>query len=568
MSLFLVQSGSTQHNDKLTVSIDFAKILQAYGSPTLTNGEVKLILKWPGSPINSYRKIPTCLLYDQNWRLLAWGLEAKNAFPLPGFNLVEWFTLLLDPKVLQDGPSRDPRLPILPPEKRPIDLFTDFLNCIWSYAREEIIKDLGAPGAVESAEVWLMVPSTWDANGIEAMRTAGINAGLVQSYVADDRNWRERLRIMTEAQAASVHCARLVSSDTNILRFGHNFMVCDIGGVTMDISIQKSIGGLSALDIAEVSAQRTIWHGGFSLGLRFKELIEVNKADRPYNVVSIEDSFNTTDKLTFSGKNDDAEFFHFPCFNVEDPDDETVGLINGYLSIPGILLRLEVFDPVINETMELLINQVNKFLGSGEPLDAIFLVGGFSGNPYLLQEIQDRCKVKVYRPLNSDRGAATYGMLRQPLISNVVVPHSYVMKVKAPAEPEDYFRRPGYITTNAAGIPTCEKRVQYLIKKGAIVRKGKRIRTKFSKFSKTAKDSLFTAVVYTTDSLSTLRYMDEGDLTQTCRWTVDLKTLPSFVYNGRSGQSEGFYTEFEVGLELESTEVRGVLLYEGLEHGR
>lgn len=34
--------------------------------------------------------------------------------------------------------------------------------------------------------------------------------------------------------------------------------------------------------------------------------------------------------------------FHFTCFNVEDPHDPSVGLINGQLSIPGALLRREV----------------------------------------------------------------------------------------------------------------------------------------------------------------------------------------------------------------------------------
>ena len=41
--------------------------------------------------------------------------------------------------------------------------------------------------------------------------------------------------------------------------------------------------------------------------------------------------------------------FHFTCFNVEDPNDPSVGLVDGQLSIPGNLLRREVFDPVIAE---------------------------------------------------------------------------------------------------------------------------------------------------------------------------------------------------------------------------
>ena len=44
-----------------------------------------------------------------------------------------------------------------------------------------------------------------------------------------------------------------------------------------------------------------------------------------------------------------GKIFHFTCFNVEDPHDPSVGLINGELAIPGSLLRREVFGPVVNQ---------------------------------------------------------------------------------------------------------------------------------------------------------------------------------------------------------------------------
>jgi hypothetical protein len=44
--------------------------------------------------------------------------------------------------------------------------------------------------------------------------------------------------------------------------------------------------------------------------------------------------------------------FHFTCFNVEDPNDPSVGLVDGQLSIPGNLLRREVFDPVVAEVCD------------------------------------------------------------------------------------------------------------------------------------------------------------------------------------------------------------------------
>ncbi|KAI0308701.1 hypothetical protein OF83DRAFT_1123866 [Amylostereum chailletii] len=65
-----------------------------------------------------------------------------------------------------------------------------------------------------------------------------------------------------------------------------------------------------------------------------------------------------------------------------------------------------------------------------------------------------------------------------------------------------------------------------------------------------------------------MRYTDEGETTELCKWTVDLGSLPSFQENASMPKANGFYTDFELGLELDSAEVRGILLYEGQEWGR
>jgi hypothetical protein len=65
-----------------------------------------------------------------------------------------------------------------------------------------------------------------------------------------------------------------------------------------------------------------------------------------------------------------------------------------------------------------------------------------------------------------------------------------------------------------------------------------------------------------------MRYTDEGETTELCKWTVDLSSLPTFKQNASMLQMNGFYTEFELGLELDSAEVRGILLYNSQEWGR
>lgn len=65
-------------------------------------------------------------------------------------------------------------------------------------------------------------------------------------------------------------------------------------------------------------------------------------------------------------------------------------------------------------------------------------------------------------------------------------------------------------------------------------------------------DRLFVAVLYTSDSDKIMRYTDEGETIELCRWTVDLGTLPSFQQHANNPQPGGFYTDFELGLELDS----------------
>lgn len=55
-------------------------------------------------------------------------------------------------------------------------------------------------------------------------------------------------------------------------------------------------------------------------------------------------------------------------------------------------------------------------------------------------------------------------------------------------------------------------------------------------------DRDFVAVLYTSDSMQTMRYSDEGETAELCRWTVDLSSLPTFQRNSSAPNPNGFYT--------------------------
>ncbi|CCA73398.1 hypothetical protein PIIN_07352 [Serendipita indica DSM 11827] len=508
-----------QDEGKLSIAIDFGTTFSgvAYGSSRIAAGTVQQILHWPGS-FETFRKIPTCLL----------------------------FKLFLEPKALRDDAEVDPRLPRLPPGKKPIDAIIDFLSALWDYAKEQITREIGSVADLNSADVWFTVPAAWDAKGCSIMREAAITAGLVQSARAGDRNWRDRLRIITEPEAAAVHCAHL--TNLHHLKPGQNFMICDAGGGTVDLAVYRTIGQLQNLEIAEVCARSGANCGSIFLDLRFRELVKTLLADHPAHLDNASlayfmHSFSETDKITYEGESQDEMMFHFTCFNVEDPDDPSVGLFNGELSIPGNLLRREVFDPVINEVLQLIEDQLKR---TEQVVDALMLVGGFSGSEYLFKRVDERfgTRIKVIaRPSDADtatlRGAAQYGLARRPLVSSVVAPRAYIMRVKLPAEHEDYMKRPAYIHNNPSGVPICENRLKYLVHKGAIIRKGQMIRAPFCKYSANAADRMFVAVLYTSEVDREMRYTDEGETTELCKWTVDLGTLPTFQ---NAPPNQGFYT--------------------------
>ncbi|KAJ6482900.1 hypothetical protein C8R47DRAFT_1217820 [Mycena vitilis] len=71
----------------------------------------------------------------------------------------------------------------------------------------------------------------------------------------------------------------------------------------------------------------------------------------------------------------------------------------------------------------------------------------------------------------------------------------------------------------------------------------------------------FIATLYTTPSASA-RYADEpgAGLRELCVWRADVGGMGGFAEAAATHPQGGFYTDFDLALELDSAEVRGVLL--------
>jgi len=266
-------------------------------------------------------------------------------------------------------------------------------------------------------------------------------------------------------------------------------------------------------------------------------------------------AFSESDKLAFAGNaEDDAQLFRFNCFNPEDDHDPLIGLEYGELCIPGAVLKAQVFDPVVEQVLALLEHQLGAMPVA---VDALLMVGGFAASPYLFRRVQETFGSQVrliLRPQDADvatlRGAARYGLTTGGArVGSIISPRSYCMKVKLPAEQVDRLYRPHFLARNQAGMEVCENRLSYLVVKGAVLRKGERLRSRFCRFVSATESSIFTASLFASDHETIWRWTDEGETRELCHWTVDLGGLPCYADVVKSG---GAYVEFDLGLEVVS----------------
>ncbi|KAF9511536.1 hypothetical protein BS47DRAFT_1298749 [Hydnum rufescens UP504] len=538
---------------RLYLSVDFGATHSGVSYATSTNGKVIPIVSWPGSS-DPLRKIPTCLVYDSLGNVRAWGLEARDINLRRGWIRCEWFKLWLDPKYTIS--------PSLPVGKHPGDVIVDFLSSLWMYVKERILFKY----TLDTLSKWdiIAVPASWDAHTSLLLREVAIKAGLAVQVSHEDMYWQERLHIIPETEASAIHSVALARFLPN-----QKFVICDAGGGTIDIATYDIPRALGMPEIAEVPLRSGSYCGSLFLDVHFRELVRARLADHPSHLdeASLAHfllTFSGSEKLHYKGSVDDTKMFHFRCLHLQDSDDPSAGLENGKLIIPGNVLRHEVFDPVINQV----VRAINLHIHSSRVhVDALLLVGGFSANPYLFQRINDEFKSSVpsiIRPADGDtasnRGAARSGLY--PTVTSVIPSQSVVMRVRLPAEPEDKRMRPTYITTSG-GTHFCENsRVDVELRKFSAVPSGMHPRTPSEAFTSSSGDldSIFDTVIYTSNVDETLRYTDQGETNELCLCRVDLKELPSFKEQAMVTTPKGFYTDFELGFEMGTAEIRGELL--------
>ena len=233
---------------------------------------------------------------------------------------------------------------------------------------------------VTRVEFVLTVPAVWSDSAKDATLKAAEQAGLGN---------RHELKLISEPEAAAVYTLKAIQP--NHLKIGDNFVVCDAGGGTVDLIAYK-ITRLNPLRVEESAVGTGGLCGSVVLNCRFEEHVKQRigreryhwmreKKAKTWNMA--QNYFDQSVKHRFNDEENSEVNIPFPGL----PDDEDAGLDSGFLVMSAQQVK-DIFDPVIEDVIQLVESQVHSIRAKGGLVCGIVLVGGFGQSTYLYNRMK------------------------------------------------------------------------------------------------------------------------------------------------------------------------------------
>lgn len=445
------------------VGMDFGTTFSGCCYAFAQNEEVIDITKWPKQNNNVYPKTPTLSLYKRGSKdLVDWGHGARRQAFRPGNSdhiLLSKFKLYLDENL---------DLPPLANGLGVVDVIADYLRVFHGHVVNELQKGFATNYDVTKFRYCLTVPAMWSDRAKAIMREAAIRANMIMASDHPDR-----LMLISEPEAAALYCEK--KSEQFNLKHGERFMICDAGGGTVDLIVfeidQVAGGGRTLKEV-------TKGHGGSCgsgfLDEKMRALLQKKFRYHVGNIPesafeTIMDNFVDLIKPEFDGFED--HFLQLPAaMGLGDLTDEEIGLENGVLHLPAEELRNEVFEPVIQQVLDLIEGQLTQ----SSRLEAIFLVGGFGQSNYLFRRVEETFSQRVGMigvpprgELAVVRGAVYFGLNPQ-IVTERVSRRTYGVETRMLYQPGlDPIE---YSVVGADGRLFCRQRFSVYVHRGQRIR--------------------------------------------------------------------------------------------------
>ncbi|KAL0076939.1 hypothetical protein J3Q64DRAFT_1811287 [Phycomyces blakesleeanus] len=440
------------------IGIDFGTTFTGCCYAFTKNGgdEIIDITRWP-KQVNVYPKTPTISLYRHgSTKMVAWGQDARKLSHKRNNHdhLLTRFKLHLDENL---------ELEPLPNGLTALEAITDYLEAFHTHVTAELQRGFASNYDQSKFRYCLTVPAMWSDKAKATMREAAIRANIVNRWDHPDR-----LMLISEPEAAALYCEK--KSEQFNLGHGQRFMICDAGGGTVDLIVFEIDDSGSRRSLKEVTKGQGDSCGSTFLDMRMREYLKVRFSQRgaisETAMESMMETFVEAIKPQFDGE--EEQFLPLPAsLGLGDMDDPETGIEDGNLHLPAQELRKHVFEPVIQQVLQLIDDQISQ---SQIKLDTIFLVGGFGQSVYLYRRVREMFENRVgiigvppRGELAVVRGAVYFG-LNPRMVSERVSRRTYGVETRMLFDPRQ--DPPEQCIKGDDGRIFCKQRYSVYVHKG------------------------------------------------------------------------------------------------------
>lgn len=355
---------------------------------------------------------------------MGWGPDIADAlaptgYPKPGVQKVEWFKLQL---MLSGNTYIDPiNLPPLPPGKSEVDVAADYLFHLRQAIRAQLQKILGDVFNREERRIryYLTVPAIWNDAAKNATRAAAIQAG----YLRDNND--NRLTLITEPEAAALFCSK-----TGVMKLKVNdaVLIVDCGGGTVDL-IAYEVEEENPFTVAECTAGSGDSSGSTALNRNFSNILRAKirkmrlpDGSRTAGRVYAKCIMDFENRIKADFRNNGQRWAVDVGIEAEFPE---AGIEEGYMTFTNEEI-LQCFEPVVNNILELVRNQIISIQAHNKSLQVIKLSIHLLISVQLLMTLLERAHrwwlwcFRISFQTNSatctasvsEQGSETYGLCR------------------------------------------------------------------------------------------------------------------------------------------------------------
>ncbi|KAF2867014.1 Hsp70 family protein [Massariosphaeria phaeospora] len=416
--------------------------------------------------IGTKEKVPSEIAYLPNGDIKWGSLIAPHVWRY------QWTKLELDPRRTgfgdgevgedgdavgddDDGTEMQQGIALVPTgsARQPVDIIADYLKQV----KAHLLKALDAQ---YGKELWrtlpitlvVTVPAVWSDAAKDRTLQAVSKAGFNQSELPQ----LKQTLTTTEPEAAAIYTIKQLQGSVQAaqLNIGDGFVICDLGGGTVDL-ISYKVAGLEPTLVEEATVGTGDHCGGSFVDRSFLLWLEkrigahtfmtiagcraqdISHVALPPKIGRMLQEFTLSAKSGFSG----SELYWLrlpaPLSAIEDPER---GMCDGELLIEAADM-MEMFEFSVPRTLRLLSEQLQDARRTGNAnIKYIFTVGGFAESPYMFNRIAEFATSQGYIAVKPAyawsavvRGACTKGLERRiaPTASSPPTTSSTVLNRKS-----------------------------------------------------------------------------------------------------------------------------------------